>query len=78
MSRPRRIDPKLVARAQAALGRATSLNELRAAQAVLLPAVAHTTLEETAALLEVSRASVPRLQQRFREGLEQSSSPPRC
>lgn len=77
MSRPRRIDPKLVARAQAALGRATSLNELRAAQAVLLPAVAHTTLEETAALLGVSRASVPRLQQRFREGLEPSRSPRR-
>jgi DNA-directed RNA polymerase specialized sigma24 family protein len=66
MSRPRRIDPKLVAQAQAALAHATSMNELRAAQAVLLPAVAHTTLEETAALLGVSRASVPRLQQRFR------------
>ena len=77
MSRPRRIDPKLVAQAQAALAQATSLNELRAAQAVLLPAVAHTTLEETAALLGVSRASVPRLQQRFREGREPSRSPRR-
>lgn len=77
MSRPRRIDPKLVAQAQAALTHATHMNELRAAQAVLLPAVAHTTLEETAALLGVSRASVPRLQQRFREGLEPSRSPRR-
>jgi len=77
MSRPRRIDPGLVAQAPAALAHATSLNELRAAQAVLLPAVAHTTLEETAALLGVSRASVPRLQQRFREGLEPSRSPRR-
>jgi len=49
--------------------RATDIHDLRAAQAVLLPALAHATLEETAALLGVGRATVPRLQQRFREGL---------
>ena len=75
MSRPRRIDQRLVVRAQAALAQATDVNELRAAQAVLLPAVAHTTLEQTAALLGVGRASVPRLQRRFREGLEPGRSP---
>lgn len=49
------------------------MKQLRAAQAVLLPALAHTTLEQTAALLGVGRATVPRLQQSFREDLE----PPR-
>ena len=69
MPRPRRIDPKLVAKARAVAARATDIHDLRAAQAVLLPALAHATLEETAALLGVGRATVPRLQQRFREGL---------
>lgn len=78
MSRPRRTDAKLVAKAQAALAQARDVNELRAAQAIVLPALAHTTLEETAALLGVGRASVPRLQHRFRQGLETtgSSRPP--
>jgi len=66
MSRPRHIDPKLVARARTALAQATDVGQLRAAQAILLPAVAHLTLEETAAVLGVGRASVHRLQQRFR------------
>ncbi|HWT77434.1 MAG TPA: winged helix-turn-helix domain-containing protein [Candidatus Methylomirabilis sp.] len=74
MSRPRQIDAKLVVRARAALGQAASVQQLRAAQAVLLPALAHTTLEQTAALLGVSRASVARLQQRFREGLQPGPS----
>jgi transposase len=66
MSRPRHIDPKLVARARTALAQATDVGQLRAAQAILLPAVAHLTLEETAAVLGVGRACVHRLQQRFR------------
>jgi transposase len=70
MSRPRRVDAKLVAKAQAALAQARDLNQLRAAQAIVLPVVAHTTLEQTAALLGVGRATVPRLQHRFREGLK--------
>lgn len=75
MSRPRRIDPKLVAQAQALVARASDAKELRAAQAILLPALAHTTLEQTAMLLGVGRASVPRLQRRFREGIEPVGSP---
>ena len=75
MSRPRLIDAELVVKARTALGQATSVNELRAAQAVLLPALAHTTLEQTGALLGVSRATVPRLQQRFREGLQPGRFP---
>jgi transposase len=66
MSRPRHIDPKLVAKARTALAQATDVGQLRAAQAILLPALAHLTLEETAAVLGVGRASVHRLQQRFR------------
>ena len=45
-------------------------------QAVLLPAVMGATLEQTAALLGVSRASV-RLQARFRESVQAGASPPR-
>jgi transposase len=77
MSRPRRIDPKLVAQARVGVARATDLNDLRAAQAILLPALARTTLEETAALLGVGRATVPRLQQRFREGRNPPWSAPK-
>lgn len=69
MSRPRRVDPELVVKAHLVAAKTTDVKELRAAQSILLPAVAHTTLEQTAALLGVGRASVPRLQQRFREGL---------
>ena len=67
MSRPRRIDPIAIKRARAAVAQARNADELRCAQAILLPALAGTTLEETAALLGVGRASVPRLQARFRQ-----------
>ena len=43
------------------------MEELRAAQAVLLPAVMNTTLTETAGLLGVGRATVARLQSKFRQ-----------
>ena len=76
MARPRRIDPELVVKARAVVAQATDAKTLRAAQAVLMPALAHTTLEQTAALLGVGRASVPRLQRRFREGLQLVRSSP--
>jgi transposase len=69
MARPRRIDAKLVTKAQAVVRRTTDIADLRAAQAVLLPALAHTTLEQTAAVLGVSRATVARLQHRFRQAV---------
>ena len=53
----------------------TDLRQLKAAQAVLLPALAGTSLEQTAALLGVGRASVHRLQQRFRRSVKRSSLP---
>jgi transposase len=66
MARPRHEEPELVKRARVAAERATSIKELRAAQAVLLPAQTGATLTQTAALLGVGRASVGRLRAQFR------------
>lgn len=66
MARPLRIDARLVERARQAAAQATSVQELRAAQAVLLPAQTGATLTQTAALLGVGRATAARLQARFR------------
>ena len=67
MARPRRIDMKVVGQAQKAVAQASSVKELRAAQAVLLPAIMGTTLTQTAALIGVGRATVARLQADFRQ-----------
>jgi transposase len=67
MARPRRIDPEVVRQATAAAAEATSVEALRQCQAVLLPALHGATLEQTAALLGVGRATVPRLQAAFRK-----------
>lgn len=77
MARPRRIDEELVRKAQCVVNNPKDMTELRCAQAILLPAIMGTTLEQTAALLGVSRASVPRLQARFRENMQTGKSPPR-
>lgn len=77
MSRPSQIDPLAVKRARAAVVRAQSVEELRCAQAILMPALGGATLEETAALLGVGRASVPRLQNRFRRRFAGGVSVPR-
>jgi transposase len=68
MSRPRRIDAKVVARAQAVAAKTRDRDELRAAQSILLPALMGATLEQTATVLGVGRATVHRLQTRFRKG----------
>ena len=67
MPRQPRIDPTDVARAQRAADTATTVDELRRAQAILLPALLGATLEQTASALGVGRATVPRLQAAFRE-----------
>jgi transposase len=67
MARPRRIDKRLVARAKKVAATSQDIHELRAAQAVLFPALAEMTLEKTALLLGVGRSTVPWLQKRFRE-----------
>lgn len=77
MGRPRKIDEELVRQAQHAVSNSKDATELRCAQAVLFPAIMGTTLEQTAALLGVSRASVPRLQARFRQSMQTGTSPPR-
>lgn len=67
MARPRRIDKQLVARAKKVVTTSQDIQELRAAQAVLFPALEGMTLEKTALLLGVGRSTVPWLQKRFRE-----------
>ena len=67
MARPRRIDPLIVKRAQLTAATTTSVESLRQCQAVLLPALFGATLEQTAAVLGVGRATVPRLQAAFRK-----------
>ena len=66
MARPRRVDPELVTQAQAAVRDADNVEALRCAQAVLLPALLGATLEQSAAVLGIGRATVPRLQARLR------------
>src|SRR6202050_2104255 len=66
MARPPQIDPLVVKRAQRTAATATSVESLRQCQAVLLPALFGATLEQTAAVLGVGRATVARLQTTFR------------
>jgi transposase len=75
MARPRKIDSDLVAQAQLAAARASDVNELRAAQAVLLPALAQMTLKATAKVLGVGRATVARLQRRFQRRKAEAKPP---
>ena len=77
MARPRKIDSRLVAQAQQVAARAGDLQELRMAQAVLLPALAQMTLKATAKVLGVGRATVARLQARFRRWKKEAQPPPR-
>lgn len=58
---------RLVTHARKAVAQATNVQELRAAQAVLLPAIKGATLTETATLLGVGRATAARLQAGFRQ-----------
>ena len=67
MARPRRIDPLIVKRAQLTAATSTSVESLRQCQAVLLPALFGATLEQTADVLGVGRATVARLQAAFRK-----------
>lgn len=67
MARPRKVDQELVQQALAAVRQTQDVRELRQAMAVLLPAELNSSLEQTARLLGVGRATVPRLQAGFRE-----------
>ena len=76
MARPRRIDADLVARAQAVVAQTQDLRQLRMAQAILLPAVAQLTLEQSAKVLGVGRRTVTRLQSCFRREQGPAPQPP--
>jgi transposase len=77
MARPLRIDPLVVKRAQLTATASTSVESLRQCQAVLLPALFGATLEQTAAVLGVGRATVARLQSAFRKKRLAGPSPSR-
>lgn len=71
MARPRRTDLGLVARARQVTRQASQLEEYGQALAVLLPATLGASLEQTAAVLGVGRATVHRLQTRCRSQRQQ-------
>ena len=77
MARPRRIDSDLVAQAQLLAADTDDVQELRMAQAVLLPALAQMTLKAAAQVLGVGRATVARLQARFRRRKGRTQRPRR-
>jgi len=62
MARPRRTDQQLVDAARQSVRQTADIQELRQALAVLLPAEVGASLEQTARLLGVGRATVPRMQ----------------
>ncbi len=67
MARPRRTDRELVRKALGVSQRTQDSHELRQALAVLLPAEMNATLEQTARVLGIGRATVARLQRGFGE-----------
>ena len=69
MARPRSSDSKLVEHAKRLAAQAQSVEDLRCAQAVLLPALLAATLEQTAAALGIGRATVSRCQAKVRRRL---------
>jgi transposase len=75
MARPRKINYELVNKAKEIVGLCHDMIELRKAQAILLPAILGATLEQTASILGASRASVPRLQNRFRHNQKVTEPP---
>jgi len=77
MARPRQIDPLVVKRAQQTAAASTSVESLRQCQAVLLPALFGATLEQTALVLGVGRATVARLQTTFRKKKPNGPNPAR-
>src|SRR5438093_2804823 len=77
MARPRKIDLDLVKQAQLLAAQTDDIQELRMAQAVLLPGLAQMTLKATAKVLGVGRATVARLQARFRRRKAQAKPPGR-
>jgi transposase len=74
MARPRKISSDLVQKAQEVINSSKNMNELKEAQAILLPAIMGATLEETGAMLGIGRATVNRFQNRFKERVRSEDS----
>src|SRR5712671_1860359 len=66
MATPSKIDSGLVKQAHVLAPRTADIQELRMAQAALLPALGQMTLKAAAKVIGVGRATVARLQTRFR------------
>src|SRR5260370_33092272 len=77
MARPRKIDSGLVKRAQLLASRTDDIQELRMAQAVLLPASGQMTLKAAAKVIGVGRATGARLQTRVRRRKGSAQPTPR-
>src|SRR6266581_7023773 len=77
MARPRKIDLDLVKQAQLLASQTDDIQELRMAQAVLLPGLAQMTLKAAAKVIGVGRATVARLQTRFRRRKASDQPTPR-
>ena len=75
MARPRKVDQELVQQALSVVRQPQDLREMREAMAILLPAELKTSLEQTARVLGVGRASVPRLQAGFRSRQSHTQEP---
>jgi transposase len=73
MARPIQMDLKRVAQAKLTVKATRNLDDFKSALAILLPAKAGLTLNETASLLGVGTASVNRMQARLRVGRASSS-----
>jgi transposase len=74
MARPRRTDEQLIESARQIVRQTEDIREFREALAVLLPAELNATLEQTARVLGVGRATVPRLQSACRQRGDASDS----
>jgi len=77
MARPKRIDTKLVMQARQVARQTESLDEYKQALAISLPADMGMTLEQTGQTLGVSRATVNRLQARFKNRRSDGTVPSR-
>jgi transposase len=74
MARPIQIDVKRVAQARLTVKATRNLDDFKSALAVLLPAQAGLTLEETARMLGIGTASVNRMQSRLHLGRAPTSA----
>src|SRR5881296_2290701 len=77
MARPRKIDSDLVTQAQRVAAHTGHIQESRMAQAILLPALGQMTLKAAGKVIGVGRATVARLQGRFRRWKQGIQAPRR-